>query len=189
MIVEFSCVPPPYSAQTSRRKAAGWVSRVKIIAATPLIAWHCAACAVILPLDSLQVDQETTQSVPAPGNALSPNFGDEDWRRAQAALSLAVDPQGPGQPVNWDNPASKKRGTFAAGGNLTLRDNTVCRRFTSILIDHSKPAAPQETRHEGQACRLGPSEWTMRDVRPLGDSGTKGKMQPMPLATSAFPTG
>jgi surface antigen len=165
------------------------------------VALHSAGCAVIMPLDSLQVDQETTQSIPAQGTQLSPALADEDWRRAQSALSLAVDPQGPGQPVNWDNPATKKRGTFAAAGNLTLTDNTICRRFTSNLVDLSKPSAPVELRHEGQACRLGPSEWVMRDVRPLGAQSAQAdqqmraqadkqiRAQPMPLAsrTSARP--
>lgn len=148
-----------------------------------------------MPLDSLQIDPETTQSIPQRGTQLSSDLGDEDWRRAQSALSLAVDPQGPGQPVNWDNPATKKRGTFAAVGNLTLTDHTICRRFTSNLVDLSKPSAPVELRHEGQACRLGPSEWVMRDVRPQNHAGTQAdkqikaeadrqiRAQPMPLAS------
>lgn len=123
-------------------------------------------------LASLQSDPETTASVPRAASPLDPSLDDEDWRRAQAALSLAVDPQGSGQPVNWDNPSSKRKGSFAAAGNMVLIDNTVCRPFTATIVQGAAGAPPREIKHSGQACRIGPGEWAMRQVQPAAPETT-----------------
>jgi surface antigen len=163
-----------------------------------------AGCSLTMHLASLQADPETTGSTPISraGSSLDPSLDDEDWRRAQSALNLAVDPQGSGQPVNWDNPTTKRKGSFAPAGNLVLVDNTVCRPFTATLVQAgSAAAAPRETRHSGQACRTGPGEWALRHAGPAEmtakipagglDAGRKGlssreKSQPLPSPTSAI---
>lgn len=128
-----------------------------------------SACSLTMHLTSLQVDPETTASIGTPSAApLGAALDDEDWRRAQAALSLAVDPQGAGLPVNWDNPASKRRGSFVQTGNMVLSEQTICRPFSAVLVDHLSGGAPRESKHEGRACRTGPGEWAMRDVKPVG---------------------
>lgn len=155
-------------------------------------AFLSSGCAVILPFDSLQPDLETTQSINPPSALLSHDLNEEDWRRAQSALSLAVDPQGSGQPVNWDNPASKKRGVFTPIGQFTLVENTICRKFISVLIDQTKSqikhqakfAGHGESRHEGQACRVGPGEWVMKDVKPLRMPSQNSSLQPLPTSHS-----
>ncbi len=121
-------------------------------------------CSLTMHLASMQDDPETTASITRSASPLDPSLDEEDWRRAQAALSLAVDPQGSGQPVNWDNPASRRKGSFAASGNLVLVDNTICRPFTATIL----PAGPnvREIRHQGQACRIGPGEWALRQIQP-----------------------
>lgn len=126
-------------------------------------------CSLTMHIASLQNDPETTASIARPVSQLDPALDDEDWRRAQAALSLAVDPQGSGQPVNWDNPTTKRKGTFMPAGNLTLVDNTICRPFTAT-ISHGGLAS-RESRHQGEACRVGPGEWTLRQMHP-GPAGT-----------------
>lgn len=140
-------------------------------------------CSLSMHLASLQIDPETTASVTRAASPLDPSLDEEDWRRAQAALSLAVDPQGSGQPVNWDNPATKRRGSFVPAGNMILVENTVCRPFTAVVVQAGghQPGAARETRHSGQACRLGPGEWAMRQINP----------QPLALteATAKLPPG
>ena len=44
----------------------------------------------------------------------------EDWRRAKAALSTALDPQGNGSLVGWDNPDSGNKGRLIHSGRQTL---------------------------------------------------------------------
>lgn len=130
-------------------------------------------CSLTMHLASFQNDPETTATVQRAPSPLDPSLDDEDWRRAQAALSLAVDPQGSGQPVNWDNPSTKRKGSFAAAGNLVLVENTVCRPFNATVVQMG--SAPREVKHSGQACRVGPGEWAMRQIQ----------MQPAPGETTA----
>lgn len=140
-------------------------------------------CSLTMHLASLQDDSDSTASITRPISPLDPSLDEEDWRRAQAALSLAVDPQGSGQPVNWDNPASKRKGTFAASGNLVLVDNTICRPFTAT-IQHAGIAS-REIRHQGQACRIGPGEWALRQVQPAGAETTASTRIGAPAAAAA----
>ena len=52
---------------------------------------------------------------------LSPTMNEEDWRRAKAALGLALDPQGPGTLVSWDNPETSMKGQFTPTGAPYVR--------------------------------------------------------------------
>ncbi len=130
-----------------------------------------SACSLTMNIPGFGgAEEETTASIaPAQSAIFAIPLDDEDWRRANAALSLAVDPQGAGLPVNWDNPASRRSGRFEPTGALALVGHTVCRPFRALVMQkaHEKIAA-REVTHEGQACRTGPSEWAMRDVKPLG---------------------
>lgn len=134
-------------------------------------------------------EEETTASVtPVQVTTFAIPLDDEDWRRANAALSLAVDPQGAGLPVNWDNPASKKHGRFEPTGGLAVVGNTVCRPFRALVAQkpHERLAA-REVAHEGQACRTGPGEWAMRDVKPLGQiASNTDSEQKLPKASPAM---
>lgn len=108
-------------------------------------------------------EEETTASVAPQASVFPVPLDDEDWRRVNAALALAVDPQGAGLPVNWDNPSSKKRGSFEQSGAIAIVGHTLCRPFKARLVDGAK-----ESQHVGQACRTGPGEWAMREVKPAG---------------------
>jgi surface antigen len=151
-------------------------------------------CSLTMHIASLQTDPEATASISRPASPLDPSLDEEDWRRAQAALSLAVDPQGSGQPVNWDNPATRRKGSFAPAGNLVLVENTICRPFMATISQAG--GAAREIRHQGQACRVGPGEWAMRQIQPgptevtattRGLSGvTADRNQPLPQPTSTM---
>lgn len=116
-----------------------------------------------MPVGSLSEDQLTTGSISNPRQVtpLSSNLNEEDWRRAQSALALAVDPQGNGAPVSWDNPDSGRKGSFVAAGPLYVLDNRVCRSFVAKLN-----APDPDTQLQGSSCRLGPNEWVVKDVKP-----------------------
>lgn len=137
-------------------------------------------CSLTMHIASLQTDPETTASISRPASPLDPSLDEEDWRRAQAALSLAVDPQGSGQPVNWDNPATRRKGTFAPAGNLVLVDNTICRPFTATISQAG--GAARELRHQGQACRVGPGDWALRQMQPAPTEVTASTRGPASLA-------
>ncbi|MGH6800680.1 MAG: RT0821/Lpp0805 family surface protein [Methylocella sp.] len=53
----------------------------------------------------------------------------EDWRRAKAALSTALDPQGNGSLVGWDNPDSGNKGSFTPVGKPFPMEAGICRVF------------------------------------------------------------
>lgn len=115
-----------------------------------------------MPIASLASDNEVTGSISRAEPQLSSKLSPEDWRRAQAALGLAVDPQGNGAPVSWDNPESGLKGSFVAAGPLYLLENRVCRSFVATLSTQSPPAQLQ-----GSTCRLGPNEWQLHEVKPI----------------------
>ena len=148
-------------------------------------AFAAAGCSLTMHLTSFSDEPETTASIAPRGpTRLDASLDDEDWRRAQAALSLAVDPQGPGLPVNWDNPASKRKGSFVASGEMLLVKDTICRPFNAALV---QPGG-KESKQSGQACRIGPGEWAMRLDAPNLDASPalakkEGAAQPLPLQT------
>lgn len=156
-----------YNAPGTLRNRIGGASALLLAVG---LAMASGGCSLTMHLASFQTDPETTATVQRAPSPLDPSLDDEDWRRAQAALSLAVDPQGSGQPVNWDNPSTKRKGSFAAAGNLVLVENTVCRPFNATVIQMG--TAPREVKHSGQACRVGPGEWAMRQMQPAPGEAT-----------------
>ena len=126
-----------------------------------LLGLMLGGCAVSMPITSL-LDRDTTGSIsPKPVSPLSPDLGPEDWRRAKAALAVALDPQGNGAAVNWENPETRQKGTFAPVGAPFVKNDLVCRAFVASL------AAGEEPRwRQGSACRPTGGEWTIQDVKP-----------------------
>lgn len=114
-----------------------------------------------MPMLSLGPDPEVTGSISTAASPLSPKLNEEDWRRAQSALVLAVDPQGNGAPVAWDNPETGLKGSFVAAGPLFLMENRICRPFAAEVN-----AKGEESHLAGSSCRLGPNEWVIKDVKP-----------------------
>lgn len=141
-----------------------------------------SGCSLTMNLTGFSSDEETTASVTPQVSVFPAPLDEEDWRRVNAALSLAVDPQGAGLPVNWDNPASKRRGSFEQSGALAVVGHTICRPFKAKIVDGLK-----ESQHIGQACRTGPGEWAMRDVKPAGAVAiAKEAEQKLPKAVPAM---
>ncbi|KRE03505.1 hypothetical protein ASE61_12275 [Bosea sp. Root670] len=111
----------------------------------------------------------TTSSVlPARGGdrasalaGLSSELGPEDMRRADGAMSVALDPQGNGAPVSWDNPQSGIKGSFIPVGGPFLRSDEICRAFIASVETQSRPVKLQ-----GTACRPSGGEWAVKDMEP-----------------------
>jgi surface antigen len=183
-VMEMASPPMGYKARFASCNRAGAVARLFLCAA---LGFAASGCSLTMHLTSFADEPETTASLaPRTPSRLDASLDDEDWRRAQSALSLAVDPQGPGLPVNWDNPATKRKGSFAAAGDMTLVQDTICRPFTASLV---QPGG-QQSKQSGQACRIGPGEWAMRldavpgAARKDGQS-RDGATQPLPAPTTS----
>ncbi len=93
---------------------------------------------------------------------LSPELGPEDWRRASGAMALALDPQGNGSSVSWDNKESGMKGLFSPVGSPFLRADEVCRVFLSTLELQTGASKLQ-----GMACRPSGGDWSIKDIRPF----------------------
>jgi surface antigen len=96
---------------------------------------------------------------------LSPDLGVEDWRRARAALGVALDPQGSGAQVSWDNPDTGLKGTFTPVGQPFVKSDEICRAFTATLAGQTATSTLQ-----GTACRPSGEEWAISEVKPVKKS-------------------
>jgi surface antigen len=130
--------------------------------AVGLIALSTSACSLVVGVVGLEEEEpQTTGSLPSStGQVLSPDLNEEDWRRAKAALGVALDPQGPGTQVSWDNPASSRKGSFTPTGAPFVKDDQICRAFSSSLS-----GATSASLH-GTACRPSGGDWVIRNVQP-----------------------
>jgi len=109
-----------------------------------VLASGAGACS--FPLPSLLSGEETTGSVrPKAGSPLSPELGVEDWRRAKGAMAVALDPQGSGSPVTWDNPDTGFKGTFTPVGQPFVKGDEICRAFLAGLSGQATSSSLQGT--------------------------------------------
>jgi surface antigen len=90
---------------------------------------------------------------------ISSTLDREDWRRAKAAMAVALDPKGDGTAVHWDNPTTQANGAFTAVGEPYSAHGRTCRAF---LADVSTHASGQHLR--GEACQASADEWTVSMV-------------------------
>jgi surface antigen len=143
-----------YTSPNSVHEITLLLARLGAIAA---IACPLAACSFALP-SLMPQPAETTGSVKSPERRLFRDLGDEDWRRAKGALAVALDLQGNGRPVKWDNPDTKAGGAVAPLGGPFVLSNDICRRYRATL---TRPdGEPRST--EGKACRVESDEWEIR---------------------------
>jgi len=149
----------------------------KILAAG-LIALSTSACALSLgTAGSDDGEPKTTGAItqaartPAEPVLLSPDLNEEDWRRAKAALAVALDPQGAGTQVSWDNPETSMKGTFTPAGAPFVKNDEICRTFTAQL------SGSKSANLHGTACRPSGEEWTLKEVRPAASETRPEKTQ------------
>ncbi len=119
------------------------------------------ACSLSFPMPGFASDDSPTGSINKSAAALSPALDKEDWRRAKAALAVALDPQGNGANVAWDNPQSGAKGSFVALAPPFLEKDRICRAFKA-----SVSAAPAgQRRLGGSACRSEDGAWVLAEVK------------------------
>ncbi len=138
---------------------------VRRVAACATICQALAACSIATPLGG-GVDSEPTGSIPTvsltlPSKpALPASLDDEDRRRALGALAIALDPQGNGATVRWDNPVSKAHGSVTPVGFAYPANDLICRAFSAQFDTIAGPRAAK-----GAACRDKEAQWTLSEFR------------------------
>ena len=149
--------PAAYTGSGTRGEA---FARVAALLALGL---SLGACSLSLgQVGSLVSEDKPTHSIARKSESpLSPELGPEDWRRARGALAVALDPQGNGSAVAWDNPETTLKGTFTPVGQPFVASDEICRAFLATLNGQASSSSLQ-----GTACRLSAGEWVIRDVKP-----------------------
>jgi len=104
---------------------------------------------------------DVTGSIHKPLPDLPHDLGPEDRRRAFAALATALDPQGEGSAVTWENPQTGAKGSFTPVGHAYPTDGKVCRAFIAQVEEND-----HDTRLQGTACRGRANEWTLSEISP-----------------------
>lgn len=138
--------------------------------ASLLLGLASAGCSVSFPIIGLSSKSEdevaTTSSLPARGpqksvglGVIASELGPEDLRRADGAMGLALDPQGNGAAVSWDNPQSGIKGSFVPVGGPFLRADEICRAFIASVQTQTRPLKLQ-----GTACRPSGGDWAVKDM-------------------------
>ena len=101
------------------------------------------------------------------------DLAEEDWRRARAALTVALDPQGNGRPVKWDNPDTGLHGAINPTGLPYVADDQICRNFLASVV------GPQRSRFvRGTGCKPSGGAWTLTRVRTAKAPGVSDDGRP-----------
>ena len=155
---------------SKRYRSVGWAREgargVARIATAIAVAIGAGACSVGPGRDD---PAEITGSIPkrsAAGSPLSTDLDVEDWRRAKGALAIALDPQGNGGVVKWENPETETSGTFTPVAQPYVKENEICRAFVATIVFPGRTSSLQ-----GTGCRVAAGEWEIGDVRPWRKQG------------------
>jgi surface antigen len=115
-------------------------------------------CSLSFPIASMNPSAEETTG------SIKPKIGkiadEEDRRRAAAALSTALDPQGDGRLVRWENPTTGNKGSFTAVGHAYPADTRVCRAFLGTVRQSDDDKTIQ-----GTACTVAAGEWVITETK------------------------
>ena len=88
---------------------------------------------------------------------------EEDCRREKAALATALDPQGNGSAVHWENATSGDKGTLTPVGQAFSADTKICRDFIGTLKTTDLARSIQST-----ACAVSAGDWVVSEVKHHG---------------------
>ncbi len=117
-------------------------------------------CSLSFPIAPLtQADEVTGSDSPVPFGRL---LDEEDRRREKAALSTALDPQGDGATVRWENNRSGTKGAITAVGRAYTSDGKICRAFLGELAREALRRTVQ-----GTACAVAAGDWQLRETKPF----------------------
>lgn len=134
-----------------------------------------AGCSLSIPLPGISTDDSPTGSIktsnPSPFSA---EMDGEDWRRAKSALETALDPQGNGARVAWENPQSGAKGSFAPMAQPFPKDDGICRLFQAQVALKGR----SENRMRSMACRRNGGDWVVGRVTTLASQADAGPLPP-----------
>ncbi len=124
---------------------------------------YLMGCSVAIPVAGFSAEDkdDVTGSIAKPASPLSHVLNEEDWRRAYAAMSVALDPQGNGAAVHWDNPESKVKGSFTPVALAYPHEDKICRAFVADVLT---PESAQQL--QGLGCRDKQGNWDVSGVKP-----------------------
>jgi Surface antigen len=147
-------------ADARRYRSVAVLGEAVKIAAVAVIALSTGACSFTYGLVGYQEEEPVATGSIAPKavSPLSPDLNEEDWRRAKAALAVALDPQGAGTLVSWDNPDTAHKGSFSPSSPPFVKNDEVCRAFSAHLTGSATL--------EGTACRPSGGDWAIKDLKP-----------------------
>jgi surface antigen len=120
-----------------------------------------SACSMSFPISSFASDSDPTGSIDRPVTLLSKELDQEDWRRAKAAMAVALDPQGNGTSVAWNNPQSGAKGSFVAVAAPFSKNDKICRTFHADVVADAKA----DRKIEGSACRGSDGDWVVASAK------------------------
>jgi surface antigen len=141
------------------RKPLARAAKACILGGLPALLAGCSMAFPISPLMSPGSKEDAPGAVPR--SSLAGLLDAEDWRRAKAALSTALDPQGNGSLVGWDNPDSGNKGSFTPVGEPFPLEAGICRVFLAEVDRKGDEHAMQ-----GTACSDKRGEWTIAETKP-----------------------
>ena len=87
---------------------------------------------------------------------------EEDRRREKAALATALDPQGDGSAIRWENPKTGNKGLVTPQGHAVTVDGKGCRAFIGELRQDDDQKSIL-----GTACAIAAGEWDVRTMKAL----------------------
>lgn len=130
-------------------------------AGTAFLILALPACAISLPV-SRPADRPPYTAGQGPKRSVPlslPGLNEEDWRRAQGVLGLALEPSGNGLRVRWDNPVTGRKGSIAPTASPIVREGRICRAFLATI---------EEPRHvaqiRGMACQNTGHDWEVTEL-------------------------
>ncbi|MCE4225816.1 hypothetical protein HCU64_18860 [Methylobacterium sp. C25] len=140
---------------------AGW----RLAALGLIVSALCGCSGPILSFQAEQQDEAvrepvSTGSITKAPTTFGKDLGDEDWRRAHAALAVALDPQGNGKPVKWENPETTMRGSVNPTGLPYVANDEICRDFLASVV------APTTSRFvRGTGCKPSGGAWELKRLK------------------------
>jgi surface antigen len=144
-------------------------ARLRACLAVAFLGALAGGCSMSFPMASLLPENDTASTgslEPKLVSPLSAELGPEDWRRAKGALAVALDPQGNGSAVSWENPDSGFKGAFTPLGRAFVKGDEICRAFRASLDGRNGGSSVQ-----GTACRPSGGDWAVKEVKPAKKTG------------------
>ena len=105
-----------------------------------------------------------TGSIPKRPTSFGRDLDDEDWRRAHGALALALDPQGNGRPVKWENPDTALRGSVNPTGLPYVAGDEICRDFLATVVAGAGSGGRSRFLR-GTGCKPSGGAWELKRLR------------------------